>query len=94
MLSAHEEEPAVPEHDHAITPVPNDVARSVGNAVGRILGHWPGGTDWDVYGCAGCGFAQVRFHSGVKLAAQVHVRGWSLPAEGPSIPRVLARDQR
>jgi hypothetical protein len=66
-----------------------DVSRQVGTAVGQRLGHWPGGNDWDVVGCVTCGFAQVRFHSGIKLASVVRVRGWNLPAELPSVPRVL-----
>lgn len=74
------------EHEHRMTEVPPDLMRSVGTAVGRVLGHWPGGTDWDVLGCAGCGFAQVRFHNGAKLAARVQVRGWNLFLERPAAP--------
>jgi hypothetical protein len=64
-----------------MTEVAPDIARTVGSAVGRVTGHWPGGTDWDVLGCVQCGFAEVRFHSGIKLRASVKVRGWNLPPD-------------
>jgi hypothetical protein len=57
-----------------------DLSKKVGPAVGRVTGHWPGGNDWEVFGCVGCGFAEVRFHSGIRLRASVNVRGWNLPA--------------
>jgi hypothetical protein len=80
------------DHDHQMTELTPDVSRPVGTAVGRILGHWPGGSDWDVYGCVVCGFAQVRFHSGIKLAARVQVPGWNLPPDLPAVPRVLPQE--
>jgi hypothetical protein len=68
-------------HDHRLELVADDILRKVGSAVGRVTGHFPGGTDWDVLGCVECGFAEVRFHSGVKLRAKVSVRGWNLPSD-------------
>lgn len=67
-------------HDHQMAALGAELSRSVGPAVGRVTGHWPGGNDWDVFGCVECGFAEVRFHSGIKLRASVKVRGWNLPA--------------
>ncbi|HRC62012.1 MAG: hypothetical protein K1X87_01655 [Dehalococcoidia bacterium] len=72
------------DHDHQMTEVPPELLRSIGTAVGRVLGHWPGGTNWDVLGCVECGFAQVRFHNGAKLAARVQVRGWNLFLDPPA----------
>ena len=69
------------EHEHEMAPLPEELANKVGPAVGRVTGHWPGGHDWDVFACAGCGFAEVRFHSGIKLRSRVMVRGWNLPSE-------------
>ncbi|MEZ4552792.1 MAG: hypothetical protein AB7L91_13240 [Dehalococcoidia bacterium] len=74
------------EHEHHMTDVPPDLMRTIGTAVGRVLGHWPGGTNWDVLGCVGCGVAQVRFDNGAKLAARVQVPGWNLTLAPRSDP--------
>lgn len=69
------------EHNHEMAQLTEDLAKKVGPAVGRVTGHWPGGNDWQVFACEGCGFAAVHFDSGIKLRARVNVRGWNLPTE-------------